>query len=81
MKYHFSKLQDYLIEHFKSTRFIIVLHAIYLSFLGAIIKAIFESFPYAVFVGILNGAVAAAYAIKTFEPGAKERRKNHVRKD
>lgn len=81
MGYYLGKIKNNLAEHTKSTRFILVIFAIFLSFIGAIIKAIFNSFPYALFVGCLNGAIAAIYAIKTFEPGARERRRNHVRKD
>lgn len=64
-----------LVNHFQSSRFVIIIHAIWLSFIGAIIKALWGSFPFEVFIGVLNGAIAVAYAVKTLEPGAQERRR------
>lgn len=60
--------------HLQSSRFIIMMTAIFLSFLGAIIKALWSEFPYAVLVGVLNGAGVIAYITKTMEPGAQARR-------
>lgn len=60
--------------HLQSSRFIIMMTAILLSFIGAIIKALWSAFPYAVLVGVLNGAGVLAYITKTMEPKASERR-------
>ena len=63
-----------LIQHFKSTRFVIVFLVIIISFLAAIIKTIFTGFPFTILIGFLNGAAVVSYITKTLEPGAKERR-------
>lgn len=63
-----------LAAHIQSSRFIIIMHAIWLSFAGALVKAFWSSFPFEVFVGVLNGSLITAYIAKTREPGAHERR-------
>lgn len=61
-------------NHLQSSRFVIIMIVILVSFLGAIVKALWSSFPYALLVGVLNGAGIVAYIMKTMEPGAAERR-------
>lgn len=67
-------LKSALALHIQSSRFIIIMHAIWLSFAGAIVKAFWSSFPFEVFVGVLNGSLITAYIAKTREPGAQDRR-------
>ena len=78
MSFEYKKLSTILkmtiAGHLQSSRFIIMMTAIFLSFLGAIIKALWSEFPYAVLVGVLNGAGVIAYITKTMEPNASERR-------
>jgi len=59
----------------KSSRFIVVMAVILLTFIGAIIRTIFDDFPFVLFAGIMNGSGVLTYMTKTLEPGARERRK------
>jgi len=61
--------------HLRSSRFIVVMSTLLLTFIGAVIKTIFDEFPFVVFAGIMNGSGVVTYISKTLEPGAKERRK------
>lgn len=72
-------LKSALAAHIQSSRFIIIIHAIWLSFAGAIVKAFWSSFPFEVFVGVLNGSLITAYIAKTREPNASERRNREVK--
>jgi len=60
--------------HLQSSRFVIIMVVIFLSFIGAIVKALWESFPYALLLGVLNGAGIVTYITKTLEPGSATRR-------
>lgn len=66
--------------HLQSSRFVILMTVIFISFVGAIIKALWSAFPYAVLVGVLNGAAVISYITKTMEPGAQSRR-NEAKKE
>lgn len=72
------KMKHILMQHFNSTRFVIVFIAIMISFISAVIKTIFTGFPFAVLIGFLNGAAVVTYITKTLEPGAKERRNRNA---
>ena len=72
------KIKFILMQHFNSTRFVIVFIAIMISFLSAVIKTIFEEFPFTILIGFLNGAAVVTYITKTLEPGAKERRNRNA---
>lgn len=65
-------------QHFNSTRFVIIFLVIMISFLAAVIKTIFEDFPFTILIGFLNGAAVVTYISKTLEPGAKERRNRNA---
>jgi len=73
-----AKMKYILMQHFNSTRFVIVFIAIMISFLSAIIKTIFTGFPFTVLIGFLNGAAVVTYITKTLEPGAKDRRNRNA---
>lgn len=68
----------YLKQHFKSTRFVIVFLAIMVSFISAVLKTIFEDFPFTILIGFLNGAAVVTYITKTLEPGASTRRNKEL---
>jgi hypothetical protein len=51
---------------------------IFLSFIGAVIKAFWSDFPYALLLGVLNGAGIVSYVTKTLEPKASIRRNKEV---
>jgi hypothetical protein len=61
-------------NHCRSSRFVIIMIVILLSFIGAIIKALWNAFPYALLLGVLNGAGIVSYVTKTLEPNASIRR-------
>lgn len=72
------KMKYILMQHFNSTRFVIVFITIMISFLSALIKSFVEDFPFLILIGFLNGSGIVAYITKTLEPGAKERRKRNA---
>ena len=72
------KMKHILMQHFNSTRFVIVFIAIMISFISAVIKTIFTGFPFTILIGFLNGAAVVTYITKTLEPGAKERRNRNA---
>jgi len=61
--------------HLKSSRFIVVMATLFLTFIGAVITMFEPKFPFLVFAGIMNGSGVVTYISKTLEPGARERRK------
>lgn len=65
-------------NHCRSSRFIIIMMVIFLSFIGAIIKAFWGTFPYALLLGVLNGAGIVSYVTKTLEPNASIRRNKEI---
>ena len=67
-----------LTQHFRSTRFVIIFLVLMISFLSAVIKTIFDGFPFTILIGFLNGAAIISYITKTLEPGAKERRNKNT---
>ena len=68
-------VREILKGHLKSSRFIVVMSVLLLTFLGAIVRIVFDDFPFVVFAGIMNGSGVLTYINKTLEPGARERRK------
>ncbi len=71
-----KELLKNLIAHTKSSRFVVIVLVLMLSFVGAIINMIWEAFPYLAFAGIINSLSLGTWILKTFEPGARERRLN-----
>lgn len=61
-------------NHFRSSRFTIIVLVILLSFVAGVVSTIFEKFPFVAFAGILNALGVASYITKTLEPGAMLRR-------
>ena len=68
-------VREILKGHLKSSRFIVVMSVLLLTFLGAIVRMFNDGFPFIVFAGIMNGSGVLTYISKTLEPGARERRK------
>lgn len=68
------------VGHTKSSRFCIIIIVIGISFVSAVLKVIFSAFPFVIFVSVLNGLGLSGWVLKTFEPGAKERRINNKEK-
>jgi hypothetical protein len=63
-------------NHCRSSRFVIIMTVVLLTFIAGIITTVFKEFPFAAFAGILNALGLGSYITKTNEPGRKERSQN-----
>ena len=61
-----KSLKQIYFEHLQSSRFCYVQEFLITAVLGAIIKAIFNSFPYVELIGLMGTIVAFAFGAKTY---------------